>query len=217
MSVADSHAGPLSLLRLSRVLCAVSLTIAAACGPGAERKTPLQTPRPSNALLPLPIPFAAGNGPAIKGAFCGAPGSTCANNDNPGLDSKDKANALLDAYNALSVPATPFSALAVASFPLAQPFDWSSGVLSNGTFGTNLSPSRLFPNANGRNYAVRFAGYLKIAPSTDGLPITKTFAVASDDGMRFAISDGAQVQTTECNQSRGMGSVVCGPITGGVT
>jgi flagellar motor protein MotB len=192
-----------SLLRLTLACCAV----AAACSAPEGRSTPLPTPRAASAVQPLPIPSVAGNGPALKGAWCGAAGSTCANND-AGLGPKDKAAALLDAYNALSIPATPYTQLTVPSFSLAQPIDWSNGALSNGNFGTNLSPSKLFPNANSRNYAVRFAGYLKIPPSADGLPITRTFALSSDDGASFAISDGVAVQLTECKVARGMG-VAC--------
>ena len=206
---ADSHADSPSLARLTRgsraLSCAVSCLVAVACGQPSERRSPPQTPRAAAAVQPLPIPAVPGNGPALKGAWCGATGSTCANNDS-GLGPKDKASALLDAYNALAIPATPYKQLVVPSFSLAQPIDWSNGVLGNGNFGTNLSPARLFPgSANNRNYAVRFAGYLKISPSTDGLPITKTFALSSDDGASFAVSDGVAVQLTECKVSRGMG------------
>ena len=185
---------------------AIAAALSTACGappPAAQARAPRQ----SRVVTPLPIPSTPGNGPALKAAACNnAVGSNCGSVGT--LPSLEQASSLLNNYNGLTVPAVPFNQLMVSSWPLLQPIDWSNGGLgSGGFFGVNLATNKLFPRTD-RNWGVLFAGYLKVPPSGSGLPVVKTFALASDDGARFAIGDGVQVQSTECNGARGMG-VVC--------
>ena len=179
------------------------LACALACGQAGSAPS---RPRPSSAsgslLAPLPLPPDAGNGAATK-AVC------CAANAFGGGDPLGQAETLVNGATALQVPAAPPTSITVASWPLGLPVDFSGGGSAGGLFSQNLDPGKIF-GAQKNNWAGLFAGYLRVDPSADALPIVKTFVVASDDGFRFAISDGTAAHTMSCDQNRSMSTTVAG-------
>lgn len=175
-------------------ICALAL---AGCGPqelGAP--DPQARPRAASNALVLPIPTVAGNGPAVK--------AVCCNTSNfGGVDPLSQAAALLNGQTALQVPAAPPTALNVASFTLGSALDLSNGSSGAGLFPLNVDAAKIFGSAKS-NWAGSFAGYVRIDPSSDGSAVQKSFTIASDDGFRFAVSDGTSVHTSFCDQGRRM-------------
>jgi outer membrane protein OmpA-like peptidoglycan-associated protein len=184
-------------------LAPIFALVLAGCGPQALEAPESQAkPRAASSALVLPSPTFAGNGPAVKAVCCNA-------NKFHGADPLSQAAALLNGQTALQVPAAPPTALNVASFALGSALDLSNGGSGTGLFPLNIDAAKIFGSAKS-NWAGSFAGYVKIDPSSDGSAVQKSFTIASDDGFRFAVSDGTDVHTSSCDQGRGMSTFFAG-------
>jgi len=200
------RARPAHLAALAAVLAAL------ACGQAGSRSTApgaaplaLRGGASAQVITPLPLPADAGNGPQVKAVCCNA-------NNFGGADPLTQASALVNGYTALQVPAAPPTSFSVGSWPLGVAVDLSGGGSADGLFTQNLDPGKIFGGEK-NNWAGLFSGYLRVDPSSDGQPQEKTFVIASDDGFRFAVSDGSAVQSMYCNTAnRSMSTTFFGTV-----
>ena len=181
MSFANRATAAQSLRLLALFLSAIAL----ACENEPSRLL-FGPERSRDSLTPIVQPASSGgNGAAIKIVCQGLAGGNCTATGTGGA-----INNLTDALNTLNAPLAPNPAPttpAVFSWVNNQPIDWTDGNGTKGLFAVDLDSTKPF---GGEVHQVpwSFAGYIAIPASNT--TTVKSFAIGSDDGFKFAITDG---------------------------